>query len=79
MAAAEACAAVVRALYGTDLARTAKSPTDFATEADLAAEEAILAVLAAERPGDAVEGRRPGAPARPAAHAGGWSTRCAGR
>ena len=35
LAAAEAGAAAVRARYGADLAHLAKSPTDFATEADL--------------------------------------------
>lgn len=38
IAAAEAGAAVVRRMYGEPLARFAKSPTDFATEADIAAE-----------------------------------------
>lgn len=59
--AAEAGAAVVRAKYGAPLARFDKSPTDFATEADLAAERAILDVLRTARPGDAVIGEEYGA------------------
>ena len=59
--AAEAGAAVVRAKYGVPLARYDKSPTDFATEADLEAERAILDVLRAARPDDAVIGEEYGA------------------
>jgi myo-inositol-1(or 4)-monophosphatase len=54
VAAAEAGAAVVRARFGQPLERYAKSGNDFATAADIEAEKAILDVLRAERPGDAV-------------------------
>jgi myo-inositol-1(or 4)-monophosphatase len=59
VAAARAGAEVVRAGFGRDLARLAKEPGDFATQADLDAERAILAVLAA-RPADAVLGEESG-------------------
>lgn len=58
--AAQAGAAVVRDLYGGRLERHAKSAGDFATEADLAAERAILDVLRAARPDDAVTGEESG-------------------
>ncbi|WP_251096163.1 inositol monophosphatase family protein [Streptomyces sp. Caat 7-52] len=58
--AAQAGAAVVRELYGRRLDRYAKSGGDFATEADLAAERAILDVLRAGRPGDAVTAEESG-------------------
>jgi myo-inositol-1(or 4)-monophosphatase len=54
IAAAEAGAAVVRAHYGSSLARFAKTAGDFATSADVAAEKAILDVVRAARPDDAV-------------------------
>jgi fructose-1,6-bisphosphatase/inositol monophosphatase family enzyme len=60
LSAAAAGAAAVRRRYGTDLAQLAKSPTDFATEADLAAEEAIHRVIAAARPSDGFEGEETG-------------------
>lgn len=63
-AAAEAGARVVRALYGRRLARVDKGGGDFATTADLEAERAILDVIRAARPADAVlgeEGGRQGA------------------
>ncbi|GAA3656374.1 inositol monophosphatase family protein [Nocardioides ginsengisoli] len=60
-AAAAAGAAVVRARYGEPLVRHAKSATDFATDVDLAAERAILDVLARERPADARIGEEHGA------------------
>ncbi|MFE1952374.1 inositol monophosphatase family protein [Streptomyces sp. NPDC059524] len=53
-------AAVVRAMYGTSLARVDKGAGDFATAADLAAEEAVLDVLRRARPGDAVTGEESG-------------------
>jgi len=62
--AARAGGAVVRALYGQTLARFDKSPGDFATAADIEAEQAIVDILRAARPGDAVlgeEGGRTGA------------------
>lgn len=60
LAAASAGAAVVRELYGADLARVEKSPTDFATEADVRAEEAIRAVIAEAFPGDTFHGEETG-------------------
>jgi myo-inositol-1(or 4)-monophosphatase len=61
IAAAEAGAAVVRELYGTAVGRHDKSPTDFATDADLAAEKAIGEVLRNARPDDALVGEEFGA------------------
>ncbi|GID27945.1 inositol monophosphatase family protein [Paractinoplanes brasiliensis] len=60
VAAAVAGATVVREHYGTELAHFEKAPGDFATEADLAAEEAILGMLRAARPGDAFVGEESG-------------------
>lgn len=60
-AAARAGAEVVWDLYGRQLARVDKGAGDFATEADLAAEEAMLAVIRAARPGDSVLGEEHGA------------------
>ncbi|MCW3819255.1 phosphatase [Micromonospora sp. DR5-3] len=60
IAAAEAGAAVVRSRYGASLARVEKSGGDFATAADLEAEQAILDVLRAARPADAVIGEESG-------------------
>jgi myo-inositol-1(or 4)-monophosphatase len=60
VAAAEAGAAVVRASYGGPLTRYEKSATDFATDADLKAEEAILELVRAARPDDAVIGEESG-------------------
>lgn len=59
--AAEVGAAVVRERFGGALSRYAKSPTDFATEADLESERAILDAIRAERPDDAVIGEEYGA------------------
>jgi myo-inositol-1(or 4)-monophosphatase len=42
-------AELVRSHYGRPLARVAKAAEDFATEADLAAERAIVAMLLAAR------------------------------
>lgn len=58
--AARAGAAVVRDMYGTSLPRTAKSGGDFATAADLAAEQAVLDVLRTARPDDAVTAEESG-------------------
>lgn len=58
--AAAAGMTIVRDRYGADMERRAKSPTDFATEADLAAEEAIRSVIAAARPEDSFEGEETG-------------------
>jgi myo-inositol-1(or 4)-monophosphatase len=60
VAAAQAGASVVRAKSGSSLTRYAKAPGDFATEADLAAERAILDVLRTARPGDAMLGEETG-------------------
>lgn len=60
VAAAEAGAAVVRARYGGPLDRFAKSPTDFATDADLESERTIRRVLATARPADGVVGEELG-------------------
>ena len=54
IAAAEAGAAVVRARFATDLSLVEKGAFDFATDVDLAAERAILAVVRAARPDDEV-------------------------
>ncbi|MGW5646035.1 inositol monophosphatase family protein [Saccharopolyspora sp. NPDC003752] len=59
-AAAGAGADVVRSMYGRRLARIDKGAGDFATAADVAAEEAILGVIRAARPGDAVLGEEGG-------------------
>lgn len=61
LVAAAAGARVVRAAYGGSLTRHAKSAVDFATDADLDAERAILSVLARERPGDGRMGEEFGA------------------
>lgn len=54
IAAAAAGAAVVRSAYGGALTRHVKTVTDFATDADLDAERAILEVITAARPADGV-------------------------
>ncbi|OIJ86719.1 inositol monophosphatase family protein [Streptomyces colonosanans] len=64
IAAARAGADVVRAMYGQRLTRIDKGAGDFATAADVDAEKAILGVIHAARPDDAVlgeEGGRQGA------------------
>ncbi|MGH2850061.1 MAG: inositol monophosphatase family protein [Solirubrobacteraceae bacterium] len=53
-------AAVVRRRFGTALARTDKGGGDFATDADIEAEKAMLETLRRERPGDAVVGEELG-------------------
>ncbi|MFC3505697.1 inositol monophosphatase family protein [Micromonospora krabiensis] len=60
VAAAAAGAAVVRARYGGPLARVEKSAGDFATEADIEAERAVVDLLRAARPDDAVVGEESG-------------------
>ncbi|MFE7671985.1 inositol monophosphatase family protein [Streptomyces albidoflavus] len=60
VAAARAGAEAVLARYGGRLSRIDKGGGDFATDADLAAEEAILRVLRAARPGDTVHGEEGG-------------------
>ncbi|GGS19297.1 phosphatase [Streptomyces parvus] len=59
-AAALAGAEVVRVRYGRLHSRIEKGAGDFATDADLAAEEAILDVIRTARPGDAVHGEEGG-------------------
>lgn len=53
-------AAVVRRRFGTRLNRLDKGAGDFATNADIEAEEAMLAILRRERPEDAVLGEESG-------------------
>jgi myo-inositol-1(or 4)-monophosphatase len=60
IAAASAGADVVLSLYGGSLDRFEKGGGDFATAADVAAEQAILDVLRAGRPDDAVLGEESG-------------------
>lgn len=60
LAAARAGAAALTSLYGTDLERTYKSDTDFATTADLASERAILEVIRRARPADGFLGEELG-------------------
>lgn len=60
IAAAQAGADVATHSYGNDHVRHAKSATDFATETDVDAERAILAVLSTHRPDDARTGEELG-------------------
>jgi myo-inositol-1(or 4)-monophosphatase len=53
-------AAIVRHRFGTALQRLGKGGGDFATDADLESERAMLAVLQRERPDDAVLGEETG-------------------
>uniref|UniRef100_UPI0031D864CF inositol monophosphatase family protein n=1 Tax=Streptomyces hawaiiensis TaxID=67305 RepID=UPI0031D864CF len=59
-AGALAGADVVRTMYGRLLTRIDKGAGDFATAADVEAEKAILGVIRAARPGDAVLGEEGG-------------------
>lgn len=61
VAAVQAGARVVTEKYAGPLSRHAKGGADFATDADLEAEAAILAVLRTERPDDGVVGEESGA------------------
>ena len=54
IAVVNAGAAVLRGRFGTALARQEKEAGDFATDADVEAERAMLAILHRERPHDAV-------------------------
>lgn len=65
IAAALAGSVVVRARYGKTLERFDKSGVDFATDADIATEKAILQVLQLERPTDAFIGEELGASGDP--------------
>lgn len=60
IAAARAGATVLQEMYGLPLTHFAKSSTDFATEADLESERAVLATIAAARPEDALIGEESG-------------------
>ena len=60
VAAAQAGAAVVLARYETTLTRFGKPGGDFATDADLAAEQAVIEVIKAASPADAVTGEESG-------------------
>lgn len=53
-------AAIVRDRFGTDLSRLDKGSGDFATNADIEAENAMLTLLRRERPGDAILGEESG-------------------
>lgn len=66
---------MVRSLYGRRLSRIDKGGGDFATEADLAAEKAILEVLRAARPGDSVLGEEGGEQGSSGAGPGGSARR----
>ncbi|MFB7210432.1 inositol monophosphatase family protein [Streptomyces sp. NPDC056255] len=59
-AAVRAGADVVRSMYGRRLARIDKGAGDFATTADVEAEKAILGVIRAARPDDALLGEEGG-------------------
>ncbi len=60
IAAADAGAEVVRSYYGSSLTHFEKLAGDFATTADIDAEQAILTVLRAARPDDQVQGEESG-------------------
>src|SRR4029453_6679640 len=60
IAVAEEGAAVVRRRFGTTLQRLDKGAGDFATNADIEAENAMLAFLHRERPEDAILGEESG-------------------
>ena len=61
IAAAETGAAVVKRHFGAALTRIDKGAEDFATAADVEAEQAILTLLRRERPADAFVGEETGA------------------
>lgn len=69
---AEEGAAVVRQRFGTTLQRLDKGAVDFATNADIEAENAMLAVLHRERPDDAILGEEVDAQGRETACEHGW-------
>ena len=60
IAVADEGAAVVRRRFGTTLQRLEKGAGDFATNADIEAENAMLALLHRERPEDAILGEESG-------------------
>jgi myo-inositol-1(or 4)-monophosphatase len=59
--AVEAGANVVRSRYGSVLTRIPKEANDFATDADVDAERAMIETLRAMRPGDGISGEELGA------------------
>jgi myo-inositol-1(or 4)-monophosphatase len=61
LAAAQAGAQVVGARYGSALTRIEKSPVDFATDADVEAEQAIRELIGTARPADGFVGEEAGA------------------
>src|SRR5438067_2002823 len=63
LAAARSAGDELRSRFGhrQDGVRTKTTPTDLVSEADLAAESAVRAVLRAHRPGDAILGEEGGA------------------
>lgn len=67
LAAAKAGAQVVRAGYGAQVTRHRKSDLDYATDADLNAERAILGVLESARPEDTRVGEETGTTGAPSA------------
>ncbi|MFB9250726.1 inositol monophosphatase family protein [Sphaerisporangium melleum] len=60
ISAAQAGAAVVRAMYGASLTRIEKPAGDFATAADIEAEKTIREVIHTARPDDAIIGEEKG-------------------
>jgi myo-inositol-1(or 4)-monophosphatase len=58
--AASAGASLIRRRYGTSLVRISKSETDFATDVDVAAEQAIITTISQARPCDAIRGEELG-------------------
>lgn len=79
IAGAQAGADVVRNMYGRRLSRIEKGAGDFATAADVEAEKAILGVIRAARPDDAVLGEEGGSGVPPTLCASGWWIPCAAR
>lgn len=79
IAAARAGADVVRDMYGRRLDRIDKGAGDFATAADVSAEEAILDVIRAARPDDALLGEEGGQRGPPRPRGSGWWIPCAAR
>lgn len=61
VSAVQAAAEVIRDRYGSSLDRVDKGDGDFATEADLAAEQVVHDVLRAAAPDDAITGEETGA------------------
>lgn len=60
IAVAEAGAGIVRGRFGTALRRLDKGAGDFATNADVEAEKAMIAILRRERPHDGIVGEETG-------------------